>query len=136
MTSPTFTPGFRVSRLDVVVLILGGSFAAIIGAIQPWFGVAIAFAIGHFFMFCNVIRMARPLELTWAAKFVILAAVTVVLEAWTWPVTLGLSLIVSTALMMVELHKPSYHGALWRQINPGLLQWWEANIAANRPEIC
>jgi hypothetical protein len=23
------------------------------------------------------------------------------------------------------MRKPSYHGALWKTLNPGLLQWWE-----------
>lgn len=135
MPSPIFSPGFRISTLDVVVLFLGAAFAANIGAVRPWFGVAIAFPIVHFFVFCNVVRMARPLELTWAATFVALAAMTVVFEAWSWPVTLGLSLILSTALVTMELRKPSYHGAFWRQINPGLPQWWEANIAAKQSEI-
>lgn len=136
MPAPTFSPGFRISMLDVVVLFLGASLAATIGVVQPWIGVAIAFVVAHFFMFCNVVRMARPLELTWAATFVALAAMTVVFEAWSWPFTLGLSFILSTALVTMELRKPSYHGAFWRQINPGLPQWWEANIAANPPEIC
>jgi hypothetical protein len=136
MPTPTFNPGFRISMLDAVVLFLGALFAANISAVRPWFGVAIAFPIVHFFVFCNVVRMARPLELTWAATFVTLATITVVLEAWSWPVTLSLSLILSIALVAIELRKPSYHGAFWRQINPGLPQWWEANIAANRPEIC
>lgn len=136
MLAQTFKPGFRISTLDVVVLLLGASFAAGIGVVEPWIGVAIVFAVTHFFVFCNVVRLARPLELTWAATFVTVATITVVLEAWSWPVTLGLSLILSIALVTMELRKPSYHGAFWRQINPGLSQWWEANIAANRPEIC
>ena len=136
MPAPTFNPGFRISTLDVVVLFLGASLAASIGAVQPWIGVAIVFAVAHFFVFCNVVRLARRLELVWAAAFIALAVITVVLDAWSWPVTLGLSLVLSTALVAIELRKPSYHGAFWRQINPGLPQWWEANIAANRPEIC
>ena len=136
MPAQTFNPGFRISTLDVAVLLLGASFAASIGVVQPWIGVAIVFAVTHFFVFCNIVRLARPLELTWAATFVTLATITVVLDAWSWPVTLGLSLVLSTALVTMELRKPSYHGAFWRQINPGLPQWWEANIAANRPEIC
>lgn len=136
MPAQTFNPGFRISTLDVAVLLLGASFAASIGVVQPWIGVAIVFAVTHFFVFCNIVRLARPLELTWAATFVTLATITAVLDAWSWPVTLGLSLVLSTALVTMELRKPSYHGAFWRQINPGLPQWWEANIAANRPEIC
>ena len=136
MPAQTFNPGFRISTLDVAVLLLGASFAASFGVVQPWIGVAIVFAVTHFFVFCNIVRLARPLELTWAATFVTLATITAVLDAWSWPVTLGLSLVLSTALVTMELRKPSYHGAFWRQINPGLPQWWEANIAANRPEIC
>ena len=136
MLAQTFNPGFRISTLDVVVLLLGASFAAGISFVEPWIGVATVFAVTHFFVFCNVVRLARPLELTWAATFIVLATITVILDAWSWPVTLGLALVWSTALVAIELRKPSYHGAFWRQINPGLPQWWEANIAANRPEIC
>ena len=118
------------------MLLLAASFAASIGVDQPWIGVAIVFAVTHFFVFCNIVRLARPLELTWAATFVTLATITVVLDAWSWSVTLGLALVLSTALVAIELRKPSYHGAFLRQINPGLPQWWEANIAGNRPEIC
>lgn len=134
MPSDQFNPGFRLSALDVFVLVVGGSFAANIAVAAPWFGVAIAFAIGHFFLFCNVVRMRRSFELTWAAAFVALAAATVAFSLWDWPVTLGLSLALSAVLVVVELRMPSYHGAFWRQINPALPEWWEAQRAARMGE--
>ena len=49
MPSDTVDPGFRLSTLDAFVLVVGGAFAANIAIAHFWFGVAIAFAIGHFF---------------------------------------------------------------------------------------
>jgi hypothetical protein len=69
-----FKPGFRVSAIDVAVLIVGACATAYVATYAPWIGIAIGFVVAHFFLFCNVVRMARRLELTWAAIFVALAA--------------------------------------------------------------
>lgn len=133
MPSDTFNPGFRVSTLDVFVLVVGGAFAANIGLAHFWFGASIAFAIGHFFLFCNIVRMRRAFELLWAAAFVALAVGTS-RGWWSWPTALGVSLTLTVALVAVELRKPSYHGAFWRQINPGLPVWWERQRDARAGE--
>lgn len=124
MPSNTFNPGFRLSTLDAFVLVVGGAFAANIGLAHFWFGVAIAFAIGHFFLFCNIVRMRRTFELLWAATFVALAAGTTH-GWWSWPTALGVSLTLTAVLVAVELRKPSYHGAFWQWVNPELPRWWE-----------
>ncbi len=67
-----FRPGFRLSLLNIAILLVGGigALGAFTTEAAIWF--AIAFVVGHFFLFCNVIRMARPSELIWATVFCLL----------------------------------------------------------------
>jgi hypothetical protein len=101
-----FVAGFRLSALDSVILVAG-------------------FVLGHFFLFCNVVRMARPLEFAWAGLFTVLAAATVALDTPGWPITASVSLVATAVVIAIEMRKPSYHGFGWRRINPGLPDWWK-----------
>jgi len=128
---PAFHPGWRFSALDGVVLVVG--IVATVGLI--WYDGGIAFVIGftliHFFLFCNVVRMARPLELLWAAGFVALCVGTI---AFDWPSWLGTTVIalgLTLVFVGIELRKPSYHGVGWRLLNPNLPNWWEAHCRPN-----
>ena len=94
-----------------------------------WGGFVLAFVLAHFFLFCNVIRMARPLELIWAGVFVVLAGATLAFETPSWLVTAPVSLFVTAVVVVVEMRKPSYHGVGWQRINPGLPAWWETRVA-------
>ncbi len=60
MAERKFQPGFRLSGLDVIVLVVGGVASAYAMTVDRWFGIAIAFVVLHFFLFCNVLRMSRP----------------------------------------------------------------------------
>jgi hypothetical protein len=128
-TEPAFAPGFRLSLLDASILIVGVGAAVALAMVVWWWGFAVVFVLGHFFLFCNVVRMARPLELAWAGVFLALAAGTVALDAPGWPVTASVSLVATVVLVVVEMRKPSYHGLGWQWINPGLAAWWEARKA-------
>jgi hypothetical protein len=115
-----FAPGFRLSRVDAIVIAGGAAGAIALSMFEWWWGFVVAFVLGHFFLFCNVVRMARPLELIWGAVFVALAAATISLGAPGWPATALLSLAVTAIVVVVEMRKPSYHGVGWQWINPGL----------------
>jgi hypothetical protein len=121
-----FAPGFRLSALDVFILAVGVVAALALAMVVWWWGFVMGFVLGHFFLFCNVVRMARPLELGWAAVFLALAAGTVALDVPGWSVTASVSLVATVVVVMVEMRKPSYHGLAWQRINPGLPAWWEA----------
>ena len=121
-----FAPGFRLSVRDVVVILLGCAAAFYLAQIEPWWSFAVMFVVAHFFLFCNVVRMARPFELTWATTFVALAAATLLTEAPGWPVTVAVSLGVTLVVVILQVRKPSYHGLGWQRLNPGLRAWWEA----------
>lgn len=119
-----FMPGFRIDTVDVLVLAAGAAASALAAQVQWWMGALIAFAVGHFFLFCNVLRMARPLELAWAGLFVALAASTIATSRPGWAIAFGGSLLATVAVIALQMGRPSYHGIAWQRINPGLRNWW------------
>jgi hypothetical protein len=128
-----FTPGFRFSVLDAVVLAAGAVGSAFMFSEAPAAALVLACVIGHFFLFCNVFRISRLPELIWAAVFVMLAAATVLTEEPGWSITFGGSFLVALVLIYLEMRKPSYHGIGWRRINPHLRQWWETHGRNKKP---
>ena len=129
VSRPEFEPGCRLSALDVCVLACGTIGSVVAWQMLWWVGFVIAFVVAHFFLFCNVFRMSRPLELVWAATFVALAGSTVMRESPGWLVTVVGSLNVTVAVIAIEMCRPSYHGIAWERLNPRLPQWWESRIA-------
>src|SRR5688572_7462305 len=128
MPPSTFAPGWRFSTLDGVVLVLGLGATAAMGSVSWPIGFVIGFSLLHFFLFCNVVRLARGLELVWSAVFVGLCVGTIVFDWPGWAWTVALSLAVTVAVVAIELRKPSYHGIGWRVINPRLQTWWESHF--------
>jgi hypothetical protein len=124
-TEMKFQPGFRISAMDVAVLLVAAVGSWFAAGINLWMGIAIAFVVAHFFLFCNVVRMGRSLELLWAVLFVLLAGTTVLTGLPGWISTFSVMLISTAVLVTLQMRQPSYHGILWLQINPGLPQWWE-----------
>jgi hypothetical protein len=127
MAERRFQPGFRISTIDYAVIIVGviGSWA--LWQFEGWIGFVIAFVVAHFFLFCNIFRFSRPLELAWSAIFIVVTYSTIVFEKPSWPITIGISLVATVSVIILEMRKPSYHGILWQRINPGLPQWWVAH---------
>ena len=121
-----FQPGFRLSELDVGFLILGVCTAVLLARLDERLGIAVLFVLAHFFLFCNVLRMSRPLELVWAGLFVLLAVSTFYFDLPSWNYTIAVMLVVTLMLALVQLLQPSYHGVFWRKINPKLEHWWAA----------
>ena len=89
-------------------------------------GLIVGFAVGHFFLFCNVFRVARSLELAWSTLFVLLAGSTIVTERPGWPITLSISLVATLLVIVAQVRKPAYHGIAWQRFNPKLIEWWDA----------
>src|SRR4051812_41279141 len=110
MAERKFQPGFRLSALDVVILVIGGAGSAYAITIDRWLGIAIAFVVVHFFLFCNVLRLSRPLELVWAGIFAATAIAAILLKLLLWPAVLAFSSVVSVIVAMIEARRPSYHG--------------------------
>ena len=127
-----FKPGFRFSAFDAVILAGGAVASALAWQGDARLGWVIAIVVGHFFLFCNVFRVARGLELIWAGIFV---ALTIGTLSWNWPgwfwAMVG-TLAATVLVIVIEARKPSYHGVGWRRINPRLREWWQANLSPQR----
>ena len=120
-----FAPGFRISVSDSIALFIGISGAIVAWMYEWWAGMIIGFVVGHFFLFCNVFRIARKPELFWASVFTVLSIATILSGKPGWIVTFTLSFAVAVVLICLEMRKPYYHGVGWRWINPGLPEWWK-----------
>lgn len=129
MAERKFQPGFRLSAIDVVVLVVGGVASAYAVRIDRWFGIAIAFVVLHFFLFCNVLRMSRPLELIWAGIFAALAIATISFALLSWAAVFAISGAVTVIVAVIEARRPSYHGVGWQKVNPCLPEWWRSKAA-------
>jgi hypothetical protein len=128
-----FQPGFRLSLVDCVVIVVGLIAAVALWSRVWWLGFVVAFVVAHFFLFCNVFRIARWLELCWSGVFVGLVAPTILFGTPSWPITIVAALVMTAIVVRIEMRKPSYHGVLWRRINPELPKWWSAG-GGQRPD--
>jgi hypothetical protein len=125
--APPFAPGVRLSSLDVIVLVIGAIATAALALMTWWWGFVVGFVLVHFFLFCNVFRIARSSELVWAAMFVGCVAGTILADTPGWIITAAVSLLVTAAVVIVEMRRPSYHGLAWERINPRLPVWWQTH---------
>ena len=123
-----FRPGFRISVFDILILVVGGVVAIYLATVEATASFFVVFVVGHFFLFCNVFRISRPLELIWAAFFLSLSIMTITVGYPGWMLTVVTSLILSIGFIIWETKLPSYHGIFWHRINPQLEEWWDKNI--------
>jgi hypothetical protein len=110
--------------MDVGFIILGVCVAVLLARFDERLGIAVLFVLAHFFLFCNVLRMSRPLELIWAGLFLLLAGSTFYYGLPPWNYVLAFMLGVTLILAIAQMFQPSYHGVFWQKINPNLEQWW------------
>lgn len=126
MASPRFSPGFRFSAPDAVLLIATAMAGIYFYPRLPWASAGMIFVVAHFFLFCNVFRIPRKPELIWAGCFLLLACVNIMTGMPGWIAVYAICLVVSGILIAMETKKPGYHGVLWEKWNPNLPEWWRA----------
>lgn len=125
MIHSKFQPGFRLSTMDVGILVAGVMGASFVWSSSSLWALIILFVIAHFFMFCNIFRIPRRPELIWAGTFISLSFMTGIFEVPGWWITAGATFGLAVILILQSMRRPDYHGVAWRRINPGLLEWWE-----------
>lgn len=126
MNKSSFSPGFCISLVDVVILIVGFIGSISLGYLAWWAGFIFGFVIIHFFLFCNVFRIPQILELIWACAFFVFASATILTGTPGWIATFISSMILSAFLIWKAVKRADYHGICWRTWNPGLKDWWES----------
>jgi hypothetical protein len=121
---PKFDPGFRVSRRDILVLVTAIGGAAALASVHAVFAAALLFVVGQFFLFCNVFRIRRSLELAWTAIFCLFAVLSERVGRPTWTETFLICQAMALLLIALEMQHPMYHGIGWRTLNPDLIVRW------------
>jgi len=128
MSASPRTAGFRVSLLDVVVLI-----AAIPATWLAWSHLGamagiIPLVVGHFFLFCNVFRIHRTKELMWAGVCVgNVFAWAAFADCW-WPGILAVQLPLTGVMIVWETRGPWYHGVCACRWNPRLDDYLQGRL--------
>lgn len=109
--------GFRLSKVDSLVLIGSVLATALLWnwtQAYSWIGFLVVF---HFFLFCNVFRIPRGLELLWGFCFLVSCLGLTAIELLT-PLSITLAILpVTVAILTWSLRLKSYHGVFANRIN-------------------
>ena len=106
--------GFRVSASDVVILILAGVVTPIAWTWFASYALLLPVTLGHFFLFCNVFRVRRGVELVWAASFALNFTLWYAAGAFSWIGLLAVQAPVTIGLLVLEVRRLGYHGVFSR----------------------
>jgi hypothetical protein len=114
------TAGFRFSVIDGIAIALCG-----LGMWGGWdllqgFVWILPFALGHFFLFCNIFRVRRNYELAWVAVFFANFAAWYLSGQFTWLGVLGVQAPITLLTIGGEMRSPRYHGIFCQRINARL----------------
>jgi hypothetical protein len=120
--------GFRFFATDAVVIgVLAAAAIALRRIENPLWWILIVVA-GHFFLFCNIVRIRRRLEFIWAGLFIANIGVWLWFGELGWLGVLCVQLPITLCLVLIELRSGRYHGVLARRTNPRLNDYLEGKI--------
>jgi len=122
--APRRRAGFRLSGVDFAFIA-----AAVVATILLWDRLGttvrvVPFAVGHFFLFCNVFRVRRAYELAWVAVFFVNAAAWAAAGRFSWLEVLAAQAPFTIAAIVLEMRSREYHGVGCRRINAAHLEEW------------
>jgi hypothetical protein len=107
-------PGFRLSYTDLLVLLLTAGVSWLLWSPIPQLAVGLVVVLAHFFLFCNVFRVPRKLELAWAGALVLNVGAWQLLDTFSWIRVLAVQLPITAIIVGVTIWRPDYHGVGWR----------------------
>ncbi len=85
---------------------------------------------GHFFIFCNVFRVRRRLEVGWAIFFLLNCAAWILLGHLDWFHVLATQLPFTAFAVLTEMRSPRYHGVFAQAANPKLNDYLEGKTGS------
>ncbi|BBM87844.1 hypothetical protein [Candidatus Uabimicrobium amorphum] len=109
-------PGFRLSIVDVVFILFSGVATYIVYPYLLSFTWIIPLVVGHFFLFCNVFRVRRNLELLWAAVF----CGNIIVHFYThfsWTTVLMVQIPATVLVITLQIISPNYRGIFYKWKN-------------------
>ncbi len=87
---------------------------------RPIFAPLLVIVVAHFFLFCNVFRIVRSLELIWAGLFILNFLLWMLLNRFTWANVLAIQIPITMTFILYEMHGPREHGIFARRVKPRL----------------
>jgi len=111
-------PGFRFSGVDAVVLGVGAVVTWLTWGVLGQMTLLVPVVLFHFFLFCNVFRIRRSYELTWAAAFIINLLAWQASGAFSWRNVLLTQAPLTLMFILAEMRSGRYHGVAFARINP------------------
>lgn len=114
------TAGFRFSVVDGIAIALCAFGVYGLRETMLEFVWLLPFALGHFFLFCNVFRVRRNYELTWTAIFLVNFCAWFFAGEFSWVAVLAVQTPVTAIAVVAEMRSPRYHGIFARKLNPRL----------------
>jgi hypothetical protein len=116
--------GFRLSAVDVAFIAVAAVATALLrGQLgeNVW---VIPFAVGHFFLFCNVFRVRRKYELAWVAVFFVNVTAWAAAGRFSWLWVLASQVPFTLIAIGLEMRSREYHGIGCRRINAAHIDAW------------
>lgn len=132
MSRPPRTWGMRFSRTDAAALAVGACATAALWGASRDLALLVPFTLGHFFLFCNVFRVARKPELVWACVFLANYAGWSLAGRFSWLGVCGVQLPLTAFLLWRETRLPRYHGIFADRWNPRLDEYLRGDAGAPR----
>jgi hypothetical protein len=114
---PPAGPGFWWSPVDPVVVLATAVATWMLTARLGAFAGVLPLIVGHYLLFCNVVRLRFWRELLWAAAMVWSGAVVMVVCQTTHWLPIALAVAPTTLILVLhEVREPTYRGvgAEWR----------------------
>jgi hypothetical protein len=119
----------RFSAVDAAAIGIFGGLSIGLRAIEFPLWWIVPVVVLHFFLFCNVFRVRRTLEITWALLFMLNVSAWFLTGRDEWIYPLLTQLPVSAAIILWEVRSPQYHGIFAQRLNPRLDQYLAARKA-------
>lgn len=117
------TWGFRFSLMDAIAIGVFLCAAAGLWHLDNPLWWLLLIALGHFFLFCNVFRIARRRELFWTTVFVLNVGFWVWFGRLIWTEVLLCQLPFSASVILDEMRRSGYHGIFADKLNPRLSEY-------------
>lgn len=120
------TWGLRFGPGDASFLLICAIATVLLWQSLPQLAPIVPLACGAFFLFCNVFRIARKLELIWAGLLLLNVGALLALNAFSWLLILGIQIPLTGIVLWIEIRSPRYHGIFATQLNPHLQRYLQA----------
>ncbi len=122
------TWGFRFYATDAAVILAAlGCVVALKRQGSPLWWMLMT-VVGHFFLFCNVVRLRRRFEITWALLFILNIGLWSAFDQLGCSRVLSCQVPATAVLLAAELRSVRYHGIFARRLNTRLDDYLEDRI--------